>query len=111
MKIFINDNYEIKALNESNDINLTEIEVDRELVFGELTDFMILNYCYKDDEKGFSIYPATTNYHELLKTEIEYQLENLRKENRNLKRSLLRLGELVSEEEYNNICNLYNINK
>ena len=58
MKIYINSNYEIKAINSTTDETLQEIEIDRELVFGNKSDFMILNYCYKPSEFGYSIYPA-----------------------------------------------------
>lgn len=58
MKIYINDNYEIKALYECEDISLQEIEINREEVFGDKSDFMILNYCYKPSESGYSVYPA-----------------------------------------------------
>ena len=58
MKIYINSNYEIKAINQSKDTSLNEIDIDRELVFGDKSDFMILNYCYKPSENGYSIYPA-----------------------------------------------------
>lgn len=58
MKIYINSNYEIKAINTNIDETLTEIEVDRIKVFGNMSDFMILNYCYKVDESGYSVYPA-----------------------------------------------------
>ena len=59
MKIYINLKNEIKAINSTNDASLTEIEIDREKVFGDKSDFMILNYCYKQDETGYSIYPAS----------------------------------------------------
>ena len=58
MKIYINSNCEIKTINSTTDETLTEIEVDRELVFGTMSDFMILNYCYKPSENGYSVYPA-----------------------------------------------------
>ena len=58
MKIYINDNYKIKAINQSEDTLLTEIEIDREQVFGDKSDFMILNYCYKPSENGYSVYPS-----------------------------------------------------
>lgn len=58
MKIYINSNYEIKAINSTADETLQEIEVDRELTFGSMSDFMILNYCYKPSEFGYSVYPA-----------------------------------------------------
>ena len=59
MKIYINENYEIKAINSTDDELLEEIEVNRADVFGDKSDFMILNYCYKQDEYGYSIYPAS----------------------------------------------------
>ena len=58
MKIYINDNYEIKSINSCEDITLQEIEINREEVFGDKSDFMILNYCYKPSESGYSVYPA-----------------------------------------------------
>ena len=61
MKIYINSKYEIKAINSTTDTSLIEIEVDKEEVFGDKTEFMILNYCYKQDYNGYSIYPAS-NY-------------------------------------------------
>ena len=65
MKIYINENYEIKAINSTDDASLIEIEVDRNLVFKNMSDFMILNYCYKQDENGYSIYSAS-NYSKLV---------------------------------------------
>ena len=59
MKIYVNQEYEIKAINSSADKSLIETEVDREVVFGDMSDFMILNYCYKQDENGYSVYPAS----------------------------------------------------
>ena len=58
MKIYINNNYEIKAINQSEDNSLTMYEIDREQVFGDKSDFMILNYCYQPSESGYSVYPA-----------------------------------------------------
>ena len=58
MKIYINSKYEIKAINQCEDTSLQEIEIDREKVFGDKSDFMILNYCYKPSENGYSVYPA-----------------------------------------------------
>ena len=65
MKIYVNAKHEIKAINSTTNTSLIEIEVDREKVFGDKSDFMILNYCYKQDENGYSIYPAS-NYSKLL---------------------------------------------
>ena len=58
MKIYINSNYEIKAINTATDEALTMYEIDRDLVFGNMSDFMILNYCYKPTDGGYSVYPA-----------------------------------------------------
>ena len=48
-----------RRVNYTDDISLIEIEVDKEEVFRDMSDFMILNYCYKQDENGYSIYPAS----------------------------------------------------
>lgn len=78
MKIFINENYEIKAINVCEDNSLIEIEVDRELVFGDMSDFMILNYCYKEDENGYSIYPAS-NYSKLVEQDYRLKVDESQK--------------------------------
>ena len=78
MKIFINENYEIKAINVCEDNSLIEIEVDRELVFGDMSDFMILNYCYKEDENGYSIYPAS-NYSKLVEQDYRLNVDESQK--------------------------------
>ena len=78
MKIFINENYEIKAINSDNDATLNEIEVDREIVFGNMSDFMILNYCYKEDENGYSIYPAS-NYSKLAEEDYKIKIDESQK--------------------------------
>ena len=65
MKIYINEKHEIKAINSTTKTSLIETEVNREEAFGDMTDFMILNYCYKEDEHGYTIYPAS-NYSKLL---------------------------------------------
>ena len=75
MKIYINKNFEIKSINSSKDDSLVEIEVDRENVFGDMTDFMILNYCYKQDENGYSIYPAS-NYSKLAEEDYKIKIDN-----------------------------------
>ena len=72
-KIYINSNYEIKAINSTNDTSLTEIEIDRVEVFGDKSDFMILNYCYKQDENGYSIYPAR-NYNDILNEDYKIKI-------------------------------------
>ena len=89
MTIYINDNYEIKTINQCEDNSLTEIEVDREEVFGNKSDFMILNYCYKPSESGYSVYPALDyNMLKLLDTQIIPKLSILEEENKTLKQEL-----------------------
>lgn len=58
MKIYVNNNHEIKALNECNDESLVMYEVDREELFNNKSDFMILNYCYKVSENRVEVYPS-----------------------------------------------------
>jgi hypothetical protein len=77
MKIYINKNYGIKAINSTTDTSLIEIEVDREKVFGDKSDFMILNYCYKEDENGYSIYPAS-NYSKLVEEDYRIKTDESR---------------------------------
>ena len=78
MKIYINENYEIKAINSTDDELLEEIEVDREEVFGDKSDFMILNYCYKQDENGYSIYPSR-NYSDIVEEDYRLKIDESRK--------------------------------
>ena len=89
MKIYINSNYEIKAINQSEDNSLIEIEIDREKVFGDKSDFMILNYCYQPSESGYSVYPATDyNVLKLLDAQIANKISILECENRELREEL-----------------------
>ena len=86
MKIYINSNYEIRAINSTTDETLTEIEVVREEVFGDKSDFMILNYCYKSSDNGYSIYPAKDySMLELLDSQLVNKMSILEEENKNLK--------------------------
>lgn len=85
MKIYINSNYEIKAINSTTDESLQEHEVDRELTFGNMSDFMILNYCYKPSENGYSIYPAKDYSILELLDNTESKISILQEENKNLK--------------------------
>lgn len=78
MKIFINEKYEIKAINSCEDTTLIEIEVDRNEVFSDMSDFMILNYCYKQDENGYSIYPAS-NYSKLVEQDYRLKVDESQK--------------------------------
>ena len=91
MKIYINENYEIKAINSTVDETLKEVEVDRIEVFGDMSDFMILNYCYKQDENGYSIYPSR-NYSDIVEEDYRLKVDEsqkkisiLQEENKNLK--------------------------
>ena len=77
MKIYVNAKHEIKAINSTNDTSLTEIEVNREKVFGDKSDFMILNYCYKQDDNGYSIYPAS-NYSKLVEEDYKIKIDESR---------------------------------
>ena len=78
MKIYINENYEIKAINSTNDASLIEIEIDREDVFGDKSNFMILNYCYKQDENGYSIYPSS-DYSKLVEEDYKIKIDESQK--------------------------------
>ena len=92
MKIYINNNYEIKAINQCEDTSLQEIEIDRELVFGDKSDFMILNYCYKPSENGYSVYPAIDySTLELLDKNIVSKITSLQEENQALKEELTQI--------------------
>ena len=89
MKIYINSKYEKKAINSTNDESLREIEVDREEVFGNKSDFMILNYCYKPSEFGYSIYPAKDySTLEMLDNNIVNKISILEKNNQELREEL-----------------------
>ena len=89
MKIYINLNYEIKAINQSEDTSLNEIDIDRDLVFGDKSDFMILNYCYKPSKNGYSIYPAKDySTLELLDKNIVNKISILEQNNQELREEL-----------------------
>lgn len=103
MKIYTNSKHEIKAINQCEDISLTEIEVDREEVFGDKSDFMILNYCYRQDENGYSIYPSS-DYSKLLEEDYRIKVDENRKkisiletENQGLKDELSLTQDAVNE--------------
>ena len=78
MKIYINEKYEIKAINSTTNTSLIETEVNREETFGDMTDFMILNYCYKQDENGYSIYPAS-DYSKLVEEDYKIKIDESQK--------------------------------
>ena len=103
MKIYINENYEIKAINSTVDETLKEVEVDRIEVFGDMSDFMILNYCYKVDEFGYSIYPAR-NYSDIVEEDYRLKVDETQKkvsiletENENLKQELSLTQDAINE--------------
>ena len=78
MKIYINEKHEIKAINSTANTSLIETEVNREETFGDMSDFMILNYCYKEDENGYSIYPAS-NYSKLVEEDYKIKVDESQK--------------------------------
>ena len=109
MRIYTNKNHEIKAINSTNDTSLTEIEVNREEVFGDMTDFMILNYCYKQDESGYSIYPAS-DYSKLVEEDYKIKIDESQKkisileaENKILKQELSITQDAVNELIFNSL--------
>jgi hypothetical protein len=98
MKIYINEQYEIKAINKCEDNSLQEIEVDRELVFGNKSDFMLLNYCYQPTDCGYSVYPATDyNVLKLLDAQFANKISILEQENQALKEELAQIHNLVNQ--------------
>lgn len=109
MKIFINQNYEIKAINETTDTTLIEIEIDREEVFRNMSDFMILNYCYEQDENGYSIYPAS-DYSKLVEEDYRLKVDEsqkkisiLEEENKTLKQELSITQDAINELIFNSL--------
>ena len=109
MKIYIKSNHEIKAINSTEDAELIEIEVDKEKVFGDMSEFMILNYCYKEDECGYSIYPAS-NYSKLLDEDYKIKIDESQKkisileaENETLKQELSITQDAVNELIFNSL--------
>ena len=109
MKIYINSNYEIKAINSTNDDSLTEIEIDKNLAFGNMSDFMILNYCYKQDENGYSIYPAS-DYSKLVEEDYKIKIDETQKkvsileaENKTLKQELSITQDAINELIFNSL--------
>ena len=109
MKIYINKNHEIKAINSTDDVSLIEIEINREEVFNGMSDFMILNYCYKVDEFGYSIYPAR-NYSDILEEDYRLKVDESRKkisileaENKTLKQELSITQDAINELIFNSL--------
>ena len=109
MKIYINENYDIKAINSTDDELLEEIEVNRNDVFGDKSDFMILNYCYKQDENGYSIYPSR-NYSDIVEEDYRLKIDESRKkisileaENKALKQELSITQDAINELIFNSL--------
>ena len=107
MKIYINKNHEIKAINSTTNTSLIETEVNREETFGDMTDFMILNYCYKQDDNGYSIYPAS-DYSKLVEEDYKIKVDESQKkisileaENKTLKQELSITQDAVNELIFN----------
>ena len=107
MKIYINKNHEIKAINSTTNTSLIETEVNREETFGDMTDFMILNYCYKQDDNGYSIYPAS-DYSKLVEEDYKIKIDESQKkisileaENKTLKQELSITQDAVNELIFN----------
>ena len=99
----------IKAINETTDIDLIEVEIDREKVFENMSDFMILNYCYKQDENGYSIYPAS-DYSKLVEEDYKIKIDETQKkvsileaENEALKQELSITQDAVNELIFNSL--------
>lgn len=76
MFIFLDKENNIKAINSSTDETLTKIEIDRESVFPNFSDFMILNYKYIPKENGFSLIP-TSDYNKLVELDYKHKVDNL----------------------------------
>lgn len=75
MLIGINDRNEIKQIGSITDPNLTQIEVDRDLVFSGMSDFRILHYKYIP--YGENVYSIVPNYdYNTLNLVEEVYLEN-----------------------------------
>ena len=104
MKIYINSNYEIKAINQCKDNSLQEIEIDREEIFGNKSDFMILNYCYEPSEHGYSVYPALDySTLKLLDTQFANKISILEAENETLKQELSITQDAINELIFNSL--------
>ena len=109
MKIYINGKHEIKAINSTTNTSLIETEVNKEEVFGDMTDFMILNYCYKEDENGYSIYPAS-DYSKLVEEDYRLKVDETQKkisileaENKALREELSITQDAVNELIFNSL--------
>ena len=109
MKIYVNNEDKIKAINKTTDTTLIEIEVDRNEVFSDMSDFIILNYCYKQDENGYSIYPAR-NYSDIVEEDYRLKVDDSQKkisileaENKILKQELSITQDAINELIFNSL--------
>ena len=109
MKIYVNNEDKIKAINKTADTTLIEIEVDRNEVFSDMSDFMILNYCYKQDENGYTIYPSR-NYSDIVEEDYRLKVDESQKkisileaENETLKQELSITQDAVNELIFNSL--------
>ena len=74
-----------------------------------MSDFMILNYCYKQDENGYSIYPAR-NYSDILEEDYRLKVDESQKkisileaENKTLKQELSITQDAINELIFNSL--------
>lgn len=104
MKIFINEKNEIKAINASDNKLLLEVEVDRDEVFGTMSDFKILHYCIN----GLETYPAIDT--ELLdKLETDYLISEQSKKIDILQSEKDKLLQITKEQDKLLVDNTYKI--
>lgn len=107
MKVFVNEKNEIKAINISNNESLVEIEVDRDEVFGTMSDFKILHYSIKKLENNVVITYPTIDSELLDKLEIDYliveqskKIDILQAENKQLKEVSKEQDKLLVDNTY-----------
>ena len=86
-----------------------DVVINSSAIFGDMSDFMILNYCYKVDEFGYSIYPAR-NYSDILEEDYRLKVDESRKkisileaENKILKQDLSITQDAVNELIFNSL--------
>ena len=91
MKIYTNEKNEIVAINSTDDPTLKEIKINRDFLFEDKTDFMVLNYCCIQKNEGeFIIYPKS-DYIELCKQEYSYKLEEAYKVSKSLEKEVAQM--------------------
>ena len=74
-----------------------------------MSDFMILNYCYKQDENGYSIYPSR-NYSDIVEEDYRLKVDDSQKkisileaENKTLQQELSITQDAVNELIFNSL--------